>query len=572
MLLADALEEQRRFWRAGERVLVETLLKKRPLLNSNREHVLDLIYNEMMLREEAGEKPALADYLHRFPNLGEELTLQFELERGLDWNLMGDEAPPAEPPPPDSVAQAPHPDLPGYAIESLYLCDAGGVTYHARHLEYDRPMLVKFALTGDASPSDFARFRSDAEMLRGMRHPHILEIFDVGVHAGRPYLAFERIERSLTSRQESITPHLAAQSVESLARTMHALHQKGIVHQSLVSANVFVAPDGRLLIGGFTLTLGRGVDAGFDLRGLGGILYEMLQRSAPRRPESRASWQVAAANDAPAPADTRDLEAIAHACTAGDTYASAEELADDLNAFRAGKSIRAGRSSLPLPSRATWGYLTGTALSLGALGAGALWSEALAAAGVAGLALTALTWWMRRRHERALERAARDQARGLADLARTELILGATRRLTCASSLTELERLLVETACWLTGAEIGMLYLVHRDTNDLSARVLGKTGIEERRLKLGHGVAGTVAKKGHAIHLPDVAAESRFFPRTAANTPPRNLVAVPMVGDDGAVLAVLQLANKKEGAFLPQDVELLSEILASAASVVRRLR
>ena len=50
---------------------------------SNTQAVLDLIYNEIVLREEAGESPALEDYLRRFPELAPELKLQFEVEQAI---------------------------------------------------------------------------------------------------------------------------------------------------------------------------------------------------------------------------------------------------------------------------------------------------------------------------------------------------------------------------------------------------------------------------------------------------------------------------------------------------------
>jgi hypothetical protein len=45
--------------------------------------VLDLLYAEVLLRKEQGERPDLAEYLGRFPAYAAALRRQFELHRAL---------------------------------------------------------------------------------------------------------------------------------------------------------------------------------------------------------------------------------------------------------------------------------------------------------------------------------------------------------------------------------------------------------------------------------------------------------------------------------------------------------
>lgn len=54
--LADVCADRRR-WAAGERPPVEDYLRRFPARASNPEAVLDLIYTEVVLREEHGERP-----------------------------------------------------------------------------------------------------------------------------------------------------------------------------------------------------------------------------------------------------------------------------------------------------------------------------------------------------------------------------------------------------------------------------------------------------------------------------------------------------------------------------------
>src|SRR5262245_53897136 len=77
------LIEQRQRWRRGERPLVEDYLRQQPTLQEGGEGLLDLIYNEIDLREERGEAPQLEEYLGRFPQLASQLRVQFEVHRAL---------------------------------------------------------------------------------------------------------------------------------------------------------------------------------------------------------------------------------------------------------------------------------------------------------------------------------------------------------------------------------------------------------------------------------------------------------------------------------------------------------
>src|SRR5215469_15033708 len=77
-MLALLMAYQRRSWRRGERTPVEEYLAQQPQLQGDAQAVLDLIYHEIVLREEAGESAQLDEYQQRFPELAADLKLQFE--------------------------------------------------------------------------------------------------------------------------------------------------------------------------------------------------------------------------------------------------------------------------------------------------------------------------------------------------------------------------------------------------------------------------------------------------------------------------------------------------------------
>src|SRR5205823_6425898 len=93
--------------------------------------------------------------------------------------------------------------------------------------------------------ADLARFLVEAEAVAQLQHPHIVQIHEVGHHAGLPFFSLEYIEGgSLAQHLESKPqqPRAAAALVEKLARTIHYAHQHGIVHRDLKPANVLLQP------------------------------------------------------------------------------------------------------------------------------------------------------------------------------------------------------------------------------------------------------------------------------------------------------------------------------------------
>src|SRR5262245_1667446 len=81
MLLERMLEEQRQRWQQGELLRVEACLMQQPALREDPEAVLQLVFGEVLLREQTGETPSLQEFQNRFPELAAQLKLQFAMDR-----------------------------------------------------------------------------------------------------------------------------------------------------------------------------------------------------------------------------------------------------------------------------------------------------------------------------------------------------------------------------------------------------------------------------------------------------------------------------------------------------------
>src|ERR1700687_1854268 len=83
--LIEALRrDQRRCWQAGKKITAEAYLRQHPELLPDAEGTLELIYNELVVRQALGEAPQLQDYQERFPQLSERLELLFEVHSALE--------------------------------------------------------------------------------------------------------------------------------------------------------------------------------------------------------------------------------------------------------------------------------------------------------------------------------------------------------------------------------------------------------------------------------------------------------------------------------------------------------
>jgi serine/threonine-protein kinase len=260
-----------------------------------------------------------------------------------------------------------------------------GVVYKARHRALGRLVALKMILSGNhADPLELARFRVEAEALARLQHPNIVQIFEVGDHEGRPFFALEFVEGgNLAAKLGGVPlpPREAARMIETLARAVHAAHERKVIHRDLKPANVLLTPDGTPKVTDFglakrldagsdltqanavmgtpsymapELALGKAAEVGpaADVYALGALLYEALTGRPPfRAASSLETLQQVLTDDPVAPRRLqaripRDLETVCLKCLekqVGRRCASALELAEELRRFQAGEPVRARR-------------------------------------------------------------------------------------------------------------------------------------------------------------------------------------------------------------------------------------
>src|SRR6476620_1653370 len=130
---------------------------------------------------------------------------------------------------PDRQLDAALPNIPGYEVDAVLGHGGMGVVYKARHLKLNRPVALKMMIYGTcATPMELSRFQREAEAVAGLRHPHIVQIYDVGDVGGRPYFTMEYIDGGSLAQRLKGTPQSArdaATLAATLADAVQAAHQ-----------------------------------------------------------------------------------------------------------------------------------------------------------------------------------------------------------------------------------------------------------------------------------------------------------------------------------------------------------
>lgn len=263
-----------------------------------------------------------------------------------------------------------------------------GVVWKARQRSLNRIVALKAISAGVlATSEDVARFRSEAETVARIKHPNIISIYEIGEHEGSHFFSMDFVEgRSLDSlvHERPQPPREAAALMRTVAEAVHFMHQHGVMHRDIKPLNIMLDRWGRPMLLDFGLAkhlsddrrltqsgvvMGspcymapeqaeRGEDCGgprTEVHALGATLYELLTGTVPYTGDTAEETLMNVVRCQPkapsehVPSIPRDLETIVLKClekSPARRYASAQELAEDLDRFLSGVPVIAQRAKL----------------------------------------------------------------------------------------------------------------------------------------------------------------------------------------------------------------------------------
>ena len=160
-------------------------------------------------------------------------------------------------------------------------------------------------------------------------------------------------------------------------------------------------------------------------------------------------------------------------------------------------------------------------------------------------------------------------------LAGLQKLLEVTRAIAAEVDLTATMDVIARSACRALDSDRASVFLYDAATNELFTRFVTELEIAEIRHGLDAGISGDVARHRRLANISDAGSDPRWDSsvdqRTGYHT--KTILAAPLESvHDGSLLGVLEVINKRDGAFTAFDEELLVAFAQHAAVALDRAR
>jgi eukaryotic-like serine/threonine-protein kinase len=201
-----------------------------------------------------------------------------------------------------------------------------GDIYRAKDSILGRDVAVKI-LADRYAQDESVRERFTREALAAARlsgEPNIVTIFDVGEHAGRPYIVMEYLAGGSLDdelrRSRAQPPQQVLTWLEQAGRALDAAHARGVVHRDVKPGNLLLDRDGNVHVADFGIASAAGMDSltmtGTVLGTAGYLAPEQAQGERATPASDRYALAVVAfellTGSRPFEADSPTAEAAAH--------------------------------------------------------------------------------------------------------------------------------------------------------------------------------------------------------------------------------------------------------------------
>jgi eukaryotic-like serine/threonine-protein kinase len=285
-----------------------------------------------------------------------------------------------------------------------------GVVYEAEQISLGRRVALKvLPFSAAVDERQIARFKNEAQAAAQVNHPHIVPVFAIGQDHGVHFFAMQLIEgqslselldqwrdteaslistsspagiRSQTGQTQGRLKTISTIGIQA-AEALHAAHEIGVVHRDIKPPNLLVDENGKLWVTDFGVARCKTnsnltetgnivgtlrymspeqaqgeaalVDHRTDVYSLGVTLYELATLRHPLEdvPDAVLAIEANRSNYPPPrhwnrsiPPDFQNIVLKAMSSARDERYATARELAEDLQRFQDGRPILARRPSV----------------------------------------------------------------------------------------------------------------------------------------------------------------------------------------------------------------------------------
>ena len=330
-------------------------------MSQTHEERLAAALADFLDRQAREENPSVDSFLLDHPDLAEELRPAIEAVTEIDLAVAAPAGGSQRPPMPERLS--------GHRIVAELGAGGMGRVYLAEDERLGRKVAIK--TLGPRLASDPAlreRFMQEARAMARLTHPDIVRIYSLGPADEPPHFVMEYLEGApLTEAARRLSVERKAELLHRVVLAVAFLHDSHIIHRDLKPGNILVGFDLEPKLLDFGLAFDAGgaarsltrpgqavgtldysspeqagaepLDERSDIYSLGVILYEILTGQLPMVREQdpilprRVNPEV--------PGDLQNICMKALESKPADRYASAREMAADLERFLAGEPVLA---------------------------------------------------------------------------------------------------------------------------------------------------------------------------------------------------------------------------------------
>ncbi len=193
-----------------------------------------------------------------------------------------------------------------------------GVVYRARYVVNDKLFAVKLLPSDVNDETTLARFQREVDILKKLKHPHIVRCFGGECKNKRHFYAMELVEggtlEELLIQRGRLAWELVVEYGLQMCSALAFSHSHGVVHRDIKPGNFLITGTGRLKLGDFGLASvaasrritaegrtmgtyqymapeqirGKDITPQTDLYSLGCVFFELLAGRAPFEGETAA--------------------------------------------------------------------------------------------------------------------------------------------------------------------------------------------------------------------------------------------------------------------------------------------
>ena len=148
------------------------------------------------------------------------------------------------------------------SVRILERLGEGGMAFVHRAEDVFRPerqLAVKFLRPESAADAEMVRrFLREGEVLKRLRHPHLVEVMDFGRAGSTPYLLMELLPGGSIKACRGEAPAVVLRRLLPVLEALVYTHGEGVIHRDLKPSNLLFAADGRLKVTDFGVCMWEG--------------------------------------------------------------------------------------------------------------------------------------------------------------------------------------------------------------------------------------------------------------------------------------------------------------------------